>query len=110
MWCGFLILKQKVVKEIVDAARKDVAVKKIIIFGSSTRFDCDIYSDLDICIDWVEDCYDEDGVLKPFTMNMRKTISLETKGRADVVNYEYLEDTVVEDAVRKGVLVYEHNV
>ena len=103
-------IKQRLVKSIVNAARKDDNVKKIIIFGSSTRYDCDIASDLDICIDWSEDCYDEEGILKPFTRNMRKCISSVTKGKADVVNYDYLDGTVVSDAVKEGVVVYEHNV
>lgn len=103
-------MKQKIVEEIVNAAKSDKNVKKIIIFGSSTRYDCDITSDLDICIDWTQSYYDEEGILKPFTRNMRKCISLVTKGRADVVNYEYLDGTVVEDAVKQGVVVYEHNV
>lgn len=103
-------LKQKNVKEIVEAARDDKAVKRIIIFGSSIRYDCDITSDLDICIDWNEACYDEDGVLKPFTKNMRKIIASVTKGNSDVVNYGYLDDSVVKSAVMEGVVVYEYNV
>lgn len=103
-------IMQKSVKEIVEAARKDKEVERLIIFGSSIRYDCDITSDLDICIDWKNDCYDEDGVLKPFTGNMRRAISRITKGKADVVNYDYLDGTVVKDAVREGVVVYEYNV
>lgn len=103
-------IKQRVVKEIVDAARSDQEVERIIIFGSSIRYDCDITSDLDICIDWKQDCYDAEGILKPFTGNMRRAISKATKGRADVVNYDYLDGTVVEDAVKEGVVVYEYNV
>jgi predicted nucleotidyltransferase len=103
-------IKQKIVKEIVDEAKKDYEVERIIIFGSSIRYDCDITSDLDICIAWKDDCYDEEGVLKPFTGNMRRVISTVTKGNADVVNYDYLAGTEVEDAVKEGVIVYEHNV
>ena len=103
-------IKQRLVEKIVSEARNDQKVKRIIIFGSSTRYDCDITSDLDICIDWNDDCYDQDGVLRPFTRNMRNVISSATKGHADVVNYGYLEGTDVQDAVRKGVVVYEHNV
>ena len=103
-------IKQRIVKDIVDAACSDDAVRKIIIFGSSTRYDCDVTSDLDICIDWYSNCYDSEGVLMPFTGNMRKVISHASKGRADVVNYGYLNDTMLEDAVKKGVVVYEHNV
>ena len=85
-------------------------MKRSIIFGSSIRYDCDITSDLDICIDWMMDCYDENGILLHFTQNMRKCISYETKGRADVVNYDYLEDTVLVEAVKEGVVVYEYHV
>lgn len=103
-------LKQNIVKDIVEVARNDQNVKKIIIFGSSTRYDCDITSDLDICVDWKVDCYNKEGVLLPFTRNMRKAISQITKGRADVVNYGYLGGTVVENAVKEGIVVYEHDV
>lgn len=103
-------LKQQQVKTIVDAAREDDAVKRVIIFGSSTRYDCDATSDLDICIDWNTNCYDTEGVLMPFTINLRKVISDVTQGNADVVNYAYLDDTVLKEAVREGVVVYEHNV
>ena len=103
-------IKQKQVKQIVEAARNDEYVKKIIIFGSSIRYDCDITSDLDICIDWKEDCYDKNGVLKAFTRNMRKIISDVTDGNSDVVNYDYLEGTLIKDAVMEGVVVYEYNV
>ena len=103
-------LKQREVKEIVDAARRDENVRRIVIFGSSTRFDCNEGSDLDICIDWSKDCYDADGVLLPFTRNMRRAISAATKGKADVLNYAYLDGTSVKEAVQEGVLVYEHDV
>lgn len=103
-------LKQKLVKDIVQVAKNDDSVKKIIVFGSSTRYDCDITSDLDLCIDWKYDCYDMDGILKSFTKNMRRNISNLSKGSADVVNFGYLEGTAVKDAVDKGVVVYEHDV
>lgn len=41
---------------------------------------------------------------------MRGFIHLETNGRADVVNYDYLEDTVLDEAVKEGVVVYEYHV
>lgn len=103
-------LKQREVKEIVDTAREDANVRRIVIFGSSVRYDCNETSDLDICIDWTRDCYDADGVLMPFTRNMRKAITAATGGKADVVNYAYLDGTDVKQAVQEGVLVYEHNV
>ena len=103
-------IKQRLVKSIVQRAKEDKYVKRIIIFGSSIRYDCDITSDLDICIDWTEDCYDKDGVLMLFTRNMRRCITEVTKGNADVVNFDYLEGTDIEDSVKEGVVVYEYNV
>ena len=103
-------IKQSIVKDIVEVARNDQTVRRIIIFGSSTRYDCDVTSDLDICIDWKKDCYDADGVLKPFTANMRRAISKITKGNADVVNYGYLDGTIIRDAVKEGIVVYEYDV
>lgn len=103
-------LKQQQVEKIVQEAQKDGAVNRIIVFGSSIRYDCDITSDLDLCIDWYEDCYDENGVLKPFTCGMRKFISSITLGKADVVNYAYLDSTVLKKSVEEGVVVYEHHV
>ena len=100
-------LKQKMVAQIVDHAKKGISVRRVIIFGSSTRYDCDITSDLDICIDWNQDCYDKEGVLKPFTKNMRQIISSVTRGNADVVDYAYLNKTVLTDAVENGVIVYD---
>ena len=103
-------LKQRIVKDIVASARNDRFIRRIIIFGSSIRYDCDVNSDLDICIEWSEACYDEDGVLKPFTRNIRRIISSVTSGNADVVNYDYLDETLIQNAVERGVVVYEHDV
>ena len=102
-------LKQKIVKSIVDNAKADSHVKSIIVFGSSVRYDCHPFSDLDLCIDWTEDCYTEDGILKPFTCKLRSLISSITEGNADVINYQDLDDTVVKDDVlNSGIIVYEH--
>ena len=37
-------------------------------------------------------------------------ISAVTKGLADVVNYQYVAGTDIDEAVEKGVVVYEYNV
>ena len=103
-------LKQKIVKEIVDAAKEDSYVNRLIIFGSSIRYDCNVTSDLDICIDWTESCSDEDGVLKPFTRHMYSIITKVTHGNVDVVPYEFLDNMLITDAVLQGVTVYERHV
>ena len=100
-------LKQELVSRIVKEAHNDAYVKRILIFGSSTRDDCRPDSDIDICIDWTEDCYDhEAGILKAFTRNMWKKISHITEGNVDIVEYDYLKGTVIEEAARNGVVVY----
>lgn len=43
-------LKQKDVLEIVKSAEQDKHVQEIIVFGSSVRFDCNSYSDIDILV------------------------------------------------------------
>lgn len=66
---------------------------------------------MDICIDWVEDCYDKDGVLKPFTVDFCSFISIITEGNADTVHYDYLDGTVIKDDIlERGVVVYDNNV
>ena len=47
-------IKQKMVSEIVKAARNDAEVSRIIIFGSSIRYDCDVTSDLDISQSYIK--------------------------------------------------------
>jgi len=103
-------LKQRQVRDIVAAAKEDSAVKSIIVFGSATRYDCDIDSDLDLCIDWRYECYDNEGVLQSFTQNMYKHITDVTRGNVDIINKEDLPDTYLTEAVEQGVVVYEQNV
>lgn len=103
-------LKQRVVAEIVQCACKDDGVKTIRVFGSSITSKCDFDSDLDICIEWKFDCYDAEGVLVPETLQFMQSISLITQGKCDVVHFQYLEGTVVEDAAKKGVIVYVSDV
>lgn len=38
------LIKQRAVRNIVEVAKNDEAVRRIIIFGSSTRYDCNITS------------------------------------------------------------------
>lgn len=41
-------------------------------------------------------------------IDMRKVIADVTEGNSDVVNYEYLEGTLIKEAVMEGVVVYEY--
>ncbi len=102
-------LKQKLVSEIVEAARLDKGVKSLRVFGSAITNQCDFESDLDICIDWNFDCYDAEGVLVPEAASFLNIISVLTKGNCDVVHFKYLEGTVVEHDAKKGVIVYVYD-
>ena len=48
-------IQQRKVKEIIDDAKEDSSVQKIVIFGSSTRQDCHIGSDVDVYIEMSDD-------------------------------------------------------
>jgi len=100
-------LKRKIVSDILHSVNGYAYLRKIVIFGSTIRDDCHESSDLDVAIEWTEDCYDEDAVLKPFTLPVYTQISKATKGNNDVVCIGYEGDTI-KDAIREGVVVYEH--
>ena len=102
-------LKQRLIVEIVRKAQCDPGVKSIRVFGSSITNRCDFQSDLDLCIDWNFDCYDSDGVLVPETVEFLHDISMLTKGNCDVVHYQYLKGTLIEQDAKEGVLVYVQN-
>lgn len=103
-------LKQKIIADIVEKAKNCPEIKRLIVFGSSITNKCDFQSDLDICIDWNIDCVDSDGVFVPETFDFMNFVSMITKGHADMVHYQYLEGTLIKDAVEEGVEVYvSHN-
>ena len=100
------IIKRDLLSNILNQIKDNKNIKKIIIFGSSIREDCREDSDIDFAIEWTEDCYDENGVLKAFTFPVYKTISMSTKGNNDVVCIGY-EGDIVREAIMQGVVVYE---
>ena len=44
-------LKQRDVASIVECAKNDKNIKRLLIFGSATRFDCNSYSDIDLFVE-----------------------------------------------------------
>lgn len=102
------IIKRDIVRSILSEINDYEYLDKVIIFGSSIRKDCTNSSDLDIALQWTEDCYDDDGVLKPFTLPVYKAISLSTEGNNDVVCIGY-EGDLLKNAIQEGVVVYERN-
>lgn len=99
-------LKQVQVNKLCSLA-KDYAVNRIIVFGSATRWDCHNLSDLDLCVDWQCCVYDDNYVYTEEVTRFRKIISKVTMGNCDVIDFQYLDDTIVSDAVREGIVVYE---
>ena len=100
-------LKRKEVSAIISQIEDDSFLEKIIIFGSAVRNDCRKDSDLDIAIQWTENCFDEDYILKPFTLPIFNIISRVTQGNNDVVCIGYEGD--LKDSISKGVVVYNRN-
>lgn len=99
-------IKRNIIADILTQITDYKYLDKMIIFGSSIRDDCREDSDIDIALQWTENCYDDDGVLKIFTLPVYRIISNTTKGNNDVVCIGY-EGEVIKDAVRGGVTVYE---
>jgi hypothetical protein len=100
------LLKRDLVMDILYSIKDYSFIDKIIIFGSSIRDDCRKDSDLDIAIKWSEECFDEDYVLKSFTLPVYEIISMKTKGNNDVIPIGY-EGNLKED-IEKGVIVYNN--
>jgi predicted nucleotidyltransferase len=99
-------IKRDLVYTILSKIDGNKFLKRIVIFGSSIRDDCKQTSDIDIAIEWTENCYDEDAILKDFTLPVYEVISMETKGNNDVVCIGYEGDTI-KTAIMEGVTVYE---
>lgn len=99
-------LKQKQVMDIVEAAKSDSYVEAITIFGSSITGRCTEQSDLDICIRWNIDCVDVDGVFVQETKPFMKAVRKITNYNCDIVHEQYLQDTLIEEAVKNGIVVY----
>lgn len=99
-------IKRDIVADILSKVDGYPYLKKMVIFGSSIRNDCRKDSDIDIALEWTEDCLDEDYLYKPFVNPVRDTISTKTKGNNDVVNIGY-EGNVLKEAIINGVTVYE---
>jgi predicted nucleotidyltransferase len=99
-------IKRDLIYTILSKIEGSKFLKRIVIFGSSIRDDCRQESDIDIAIEWTEDCYDEDAVLKDFTLPVYETISMETKGNNDVICIGY-EGETIKSAIKEGVTVYE---
>lgn len=99
-------LKRELVENILSQVNNYPYIEKIVIFGSSIRSDCSKSSDLDIAIKWTEECFDQDYILKAFTLPVYKIISKLTQGNDDIIPIGY--EGQLDVAIKEGVTVYEH--
>lgn len=99
-------LKQKLVCDIVSLAKQDDGVREIIVYGSATSNRCHEGSDLDICIAWNFDCFDEEGVYVPAAAKLLREVSITGDGHVDVMPYtSWISEDVVRE-IKKGVVIY----
>jgi predicted nucleotidyltransferase len=98
-------IKRQIVNSIIDEIKNDDHVSKVVIFGSSIRNDCRDKSDLDIAVQWSEECFDENWIFKPFTLPIFKMIYRHTNGKADIIPIGY--EGELNKAIKEGVVVYE---
>jgi predicted nucleotidyltransferase len=98
-------IKRNVVSDILSQVKDYEFLDKIIIFGSSIRGDCKETSDLDIAIKWTEECFDDDYILKSFTLPVYKIILKCTNGNDDIIPIGY--EGELKKAIEEGVVVYE---
>lgn len=99
-------IKRSLVEQIISEISKNEYVTRVIIFGSAIRDDCEETSDIDIDIEWKEECYDTDCVLKQFTLPVYRIISKITEGNNDVVYIGF--EGALKDEVKKGITIYEY--
>jgi predicted nucleotidyltransferase len=98
-------IKRDLVAAILSQINGNRYLDKIIIFGSSIRNDCSENSDLDIAIKWTQDCFDEDYILKPFTLPVYRTIIKYTGGNDDIIPIGY--EGNLKKSIEEGVVVYD---
>jgi hypothetical protein len=98
-------VKRCIVKSILEQVMNYPYLKRVIIFGSSIRDDCTADSDIDIALEWTEDCMDEDYIYKTFTIPVFEAISMATKGNSDV--FSIGQEGGLQNAIAKGIIVYE---
>lgn len=88
-------IQQQKVSRIVEHLRKNINVKRIIVFGSSVTERCHIDSDVDI---YVELNYLEHLTFPAFDFVY------------DLWTNDTVDERMLEEIMKKGVVVYERNV
>lgn len=100
-------LKQQKVYDIIGILKRYDKIKNMYIFGSSIRSDCRPESDIDLCLSYDGNVYDEDGVyIKEINQLIREIRSCAI---CDVIFEQDIKGSMIEKDVRNGVLVYVHD-
>lgn len=94
-------LKQKVVNEIYEFVSKDNRIKKVIIFGSSCTIRCNKDSDIDVCVELIDNSND-------IKNEISEKIQTITKFNSDILWFDRLKKgTNIYNNINKGVTIYE---
>lgn len=102
-------IKQELVLRIYDVLCQSQISKRLIVFGSAITDECLFSSDLNICIEWNCPIRDADDLFIPKVQAVLKEISVLAEGKCDVLHFSELADTIVEEAVLKGVEFNVHH-
>jgi predicted nucleotidyltransferase len=90
--------KQKDVQAIINEARKSPLVRRVFVFGSAITWNCGVYSDLDIAVEY-------DGTV-PFEQIVSPFFKC-ADGKTDIIEYNSIHDDLLRKSVENGVVVYE---
>ena len=97
--------KQKDVQAVINIARQNAEIKRLIVFGSATTLNCGIDSDIDIAVD-APDIKQEDDFLV-LSRRIRQAIH----SSADVIHYNSVQSDLLKKEIdMKGVEVYVNGI
>ena len=99
--------KQEDIEHIINYARTNRKIDKIIIFGSSVTWNCKVNSDIDIAIklSQSDDCETNSYAFADVLSSISKII----KSDFDLLDYDKISNEHLKrDIDKKGVVVYAH--
>lgn len=100
-------LKQELVNKIYEISVNTIKLKRVIIFGSAVKHYCTRNSDIDLCLEWEENAFNNEGILKDFTLDYVKKINKLLQGNVDISYYDAIKGLPLEEVIkREGVTIY----
>lgn len=95
------VSKRNQVLSVIDIVKKHPSVKRIILFGSSVRDDCNDPDDIDICLDI-------EGPTKGRTFfELGRDICWACDHNCDLLTYQKLSDHLKREVDEKGIVVWQ---